>query len=133
MRVVYGKSHRPIVQASRISDTVGPLTVTSHPAHPRALRYLQYILHRTRLRPSVTFTTLVLLHRFKTGFPAARCSSGYRLFLSAKPCATTRTPTSPGPLSARRCLPSASAIRWSARCVCTWIGRSTFPGRLAEV
>lgn len=99
VRAVRGKSHRPIVPASRISDTVGPLTVTAHPAHSRALRCLQYVLHRTRLRPSVTFTALVRLHRLKTGILAARCFSDYRLSLSAKSCATTHTPTSPGLLS----------------------------------
>ncbi|KAI5121444.1 hypothetical protein M0805_009553 [Coniferiporia weirii] len=45
--------------------------------------FVAYALHRTRLHASVTFTALALLHRLKTRFPAARGSSGHRLFLSA--------------------------------------------------
>ena len=39
--------------------------------------------HRTRLHSSVTFAALYLLQRLKARFPAARGSSGHRLFISA--------------------------------------------------
>jgi len=45
--------------------------------------FVAYALHRTRLHASVTFTALFLLSRLKSRFPAARGSSGHRLFISA--------------------------------------------------
>jgi hypothetical protein len=45
--------------------------------------FVAYALHRTRLQSSVTFAALYLLQRLKQRFPAARGSSGHRLFLSA--------------------------------------------------
>jgi hypothetical protein len=42
-----------------------------------------YTLHRTRLHKSVTFATLYLLQHLKARSPAARGSSGHRLFISA--------------------------------------------------
>ncbi|KAK7691759.1 hypothetical protein QCA50_005160 [Cerrena zonata] len=50
--------------------------------HPLAL-FIAYALHRTRLHSSVTFSALFLLQRLKARFPAARGSSGHRLFISA--------------------------------------------------
>jgi hypothetical protein len=50
--------------------------------------FIAYALHRTRLHASVTFTALYLLLRLrpqglKARFPAAKGSSGHRLFISA--------------------------------------------------
>lgn len=45
--------------------------------------FVAYALHRTRLPSVVTFAALLLLQRLKTRFPAARGSSGHRLFISA--------------------------------------------------
>jgi hypothetical protein len=45
--------------------------------------FIAYALHRTRLHPSVTFAALYLLQRLKARFPAAKGSSGHRLFISA--------------------------------------------------
>jgi hypothetical protein len=59
-------------------------TSAGNPSVPPTLaHFVAYALHRTRLHPSVTFTALALLCRLKTRFPAARGSSGHRLFLSA--------------------------------------------------
>ncbi|KAL5532012.1 hypothetical protein ACEPAF_5576 [Sanghuangporus sanghuang] len=66
---------------SRSGTTVGPQPPSQVPntlAH-----FVAYALHRTRLHPSVVFTALALLHRLKSRFPAARGSSGHRLFLAA--------------------------------------------------
>ncbi|CAL1711356.1 unnamed protein product [Somion occarium] len=52
------------------------------PSPPLAL-FIAYALHRTRLHSSVTFAALYLLQRLKARFPAARGSSGHRLFISA--------------------------------------------------
>ena len=52
------------------------------PSPPLAL-FIAYALHRTRLHHSVTFAALYLLLRLKSRFPAARGSSGHRLFISA--------------------------------------------------
>ncbi|KAH8087822.1 cyclin-like protein [Cristinia sonorae] len=52
------------------------------PTPPLAL-FIAYALHRTRLHSSVTFAALYLLQRLKARFPAARGSSGHRLFISA--------------------------------------------------
>ncbi|KAI0036152.1 hypothetical protein K488DRAFT_6984, partial [Vararia minispora EC-137] len=45
--------------------------------------FIAYALHRTRLAESVTFAALYLLQRLKSRFPAAKGSSGHRLFISA--------------------------------------------------
>lgn len=50
---------------------------------PTLAVFIAYAIHHTRLPPMVTFTALLLLHRLKDRFPAARGSCGYRLFLSA--------------------------------------------------
>lgn len=45
--------------------------------------FIAYALHRTRLHESVTYASLYLLQRLKARFPAAKGSSGHRLFVSA--------------------------------------------------
>ncbi|KAA1470587.1 hypothetical protein DENSPDRAFT_774750 [Dentipellis sp. KUC8613] len=50
---------------------------------PRLDHFIAYALHRTRLHSSVTFAALYLLQRLKARFPAAKGSSGHRLFISA--------------------------------------------------
>ncbi|BEI81266.1 hypothetical protein CcaverHIS002_0204260 [Cutaneotrichosporon cavernicola] len=50
---------------------------------PSLAHFVAYALHRTRLPSVVTFAALLLLQRLKTRFPAARGSSGHRLFISA--------------------------------------------------
>ncbi|ORY33962.1 hypothetical protein BCR39DRAFT_577668 [Naematelia encephala] len=50
---------------------------------PTLAHFIAYALHRTRLPSIVTFAALLLLQRLKTRFPAARGSSGHRLFISA--------------------------------------------------
>ncbi|EJD08050.1 uncharacterized protein FOMMEDRAFT_45689, partial [Fomitiporia mediterranea MF3/22] len=61
-------------------EILPPLPTSSSPSAPH---FVAYALHRTRLHPSVVFTALALLHRLKSRFPAARGSSGHRLFLAA--------------------------------------------------
>lgn len=50
---------------------------------PSLPHFVGYALHRTRLPSIVTFAALLLLQRLKARFPAARGSSGHRLFISA--------------------------------------------------
>ncbi|CAE6350386.1 hypothetical protein RSOLAG22IIIB_04743 [Rhizoctonia solani] len=50
---------------------------------PSLAQFVAYALHRTRLHSSVTFCALYLLSRLKNRFPAARGSSGHRLYISA--------------------------------------------------
>jgi hypothetical protein len=50
---------------------------------PTLAHFIAYALHRTRLPHFVTLVALLLLRRLKTRFPAARGSSGHRLFISA--------------------------------------------------
>lgn len=50
---------------------------------PRLSEFIAYALYRTRLPEAVTFQALYLLLRLKIRFPAARGSSGHRLFISA--------------------------------------------------
>ncbi|PWN87898.1 hypothetical protein FA10DRAFT_223622, partial [Acaromyces ingoldii] len=50
---------------------------------PRLGEFIAYALHRTRLPLAVTHQALFLLKRLKSRFPAARGSSGHRLFISA--------------------------------------------------
>jgi hypothetical protein len=50
---------------------------------PTLAHFVAYALHRTRLPSIVTSAALLLLKRLKTRFPAARGSSGHRLFISA--------------------------------------------------
>lgn len=55
----------------------------SNAPSPRLDIFISYALHRTRLHESVTYAALYLLQRLKARFPAARGSSGHRLFISA--------------------------------------------------
>src|SRR5216684_8395400 len=50
---------------------------------PQLEHFIAYALHRTWLHTSVTFAALYLLQRLKARFPAAKGSSGHRLFISA--------------------------------------------------
>ncbi|UZJ53174.1 hypothetical protein CBS101457_002494 [Exobasidium rhododendri] len=50
---------------------------------PRLAEFIAYALHRTRLPEEITFQALFLLRRLKSRFPAAKGSSGHRLFISA--------------------------------------------------
>ncbi|KAI0055129.1 cyclin-like protein, partial [Artomyces pyxidatus] len=59
-----------------------PVAPTATPI-PRLDHFIAYVLHRTRLHPSVTFAALYLLQRLKTRFPNAKGTSGRRLFISA--------------------------------------------------
>src|ERR1700679_1428848 len=54
-----------------------------HHFHAGCVSYTAYALHRTWLHTSVTFAALYLLQRLKARFPAAKGSSGHRLFISA--------------------------------------------------
>ena len=56
---------------------------TFHYPNPRLDHFIAYALHRTRLHPSVTFVALYLLQHLKARFPAAKGSSGQRLYISA--------------------------------------------------
>ncbi|KAL0572384.1 hypothetical protein V5O48_009576 [Marasmius crinis-equi] len=49
----------------------------------RLPQFIAYALHRTKMHPSVTCASLVLLQRLKYRFPMARGSSGHQLFISA--------------------------------------------------
>ncbi|GJJ08459.1 hypothetical protein Clacol_002677 [Clathrus columnatus] len=64
-------------------DRPPPSTTTPPSPTPPLANFVAYALHRTRLHASVTFTALFLLSRLKSRFPAARGSSGHRLFISA--------------------------------------------------
>lgn len=50
---------------------------------PPLANFIAYAVYRTRVDSPVIFATLYLLHRLKARFPAARGSSGHRLFISA--------------------------------------------------
>ncbi|EPQ26778.1 uncharacterized protein PFL1_05756 [Pseudozyma flocculosa PF-1] len=67
-------------------DATGPgvsaLTSSGKPT-PRLAEFIAYALYRTRLPVFVTHQALYLLKRLKSRFPAARGSSGHRLFISA--------------------------------------------------
>lgn len=67
---------------STSSSVNGPSSATSRPP-PRLAEFIGYALHRTRLPEEITFQALFLLRRLKSRFPAARGSSGHRLFISA--------------------------------------------------
>lgn len=64
-------------------DVPPPPAPPSTTPTPRLDHFIAYALHRTRLHPSVTFAALYLLQRLKARFPAAKGSSGHRLFISA--------------------------------------------------
>jgi hypothetical protein len=58
-------------------------TLPGGAACPSLAHFIAYAIHRTRLPEVVVFTALFLLARLKERFPAARGSSGHRLFISA--------------------------------------------------
>ncbi|QRV98145.1 Cyclin, N-terminal domain [Ceratobasidium sp. AG-Ba] len=60
-----------------------PPATSSSAVTPSLAHFVAYALHRTRLHSSVTFCALYLLSRLKNRFPAARGSSGHRLYISA--------------------------------------------------
>lgn len=62
---------------------VGDKRASKTPSGSRAAEFIAYALYRTRLPEAVTFQALYLLLRLKIRFPAARGSSGHRLFISA--------------------------------------------------
>ncbi|KAI0285233.1 hypothetical protein BC826DRAFT_918884 [Russula brevipes] len=64
-------------------DVPPPPAPPSTTPTPRLDHFIAYALHRTRLHNSVTFAALYLLQRLKARFPAAKGSSGHRLFISA--------------------------------------------------
>jgi len=64
-------------------DVPPPPAPPSTTPTPRLDHFIAYALHRTRLHQSVTFSALYLLQRLKARFPAAKGSSGHRLFISA--------------------------------------------------
>lgn len=75
---------------STASSVPNPSSPTSRPA-PRLSEFIAYALHRTRLPLAVTHQALFLLKRLKSRFPAARGSSGHRLFISALMLASKST------------------------------------------
>ncbi|KAF8484103.1 hypothetical protein JB92DRAFT_1629761 [Gautieria morchelliformis] len=82
------RRHRPPLPtlhpgALRLSQPPPPSSASPSTPTPTLAHFVAYALHRTRLHPSVTFTALFLLSRLKSRFPAARGSSGHRLFISA--------------------------------------------------
>ncbi|WWD17300.1 hypothetical protein CI109_101740 [Kwoniella shandongensis] len=67
-----------LFQCPNIPSATSPGAPTPTLAH-----FVAYALHRTRLPSIVTFAALLLLQRLKKRYPAARGSSGHRLFISA--------------------------------------------------
>ncbi|KAK8864404.1 hypothetical protein IAR55_001652 [Kwoniella newhampshirensis] len=67
-----------LFQCPNIPTATSPGAPTPSLAH-----FVAYALHRTRLPSIVTFAALLLLQRLKKRYPAARGSSGHRLFISA--------------------------------------------------
>ena len=65
------------------SSNVNGANQSSERPTPRLAEFIAYALHRTRLPDEITFQALFLLRRLKSRFPAARGSSGHRLFISA--------------------------------------------------
>ncbi|TXT11830.1 uncharacterized protein COLE_02240 [Cutaneotrichosporon oleaginosum] len=83
----YGHEETALLCARFISSLFQCPNIPSatHPGAPTPslAHFVAYALHRTRLPSVVTFAALLLLQRLKTRFPAARGSSGHRLFISA--------------------------------------------------
>ncbi|KAI0059652.1 hypothetical protein BV25DRAFT_1918431 [Artomyces pyxidatus] len=63
------------------SQPVAPATPSTR--IPRLDHFIAYALHRTRLHTCVAFAALYFLQRLKARFPAAKGTSGRRLFISA--------------------------------------------------
>ncbi|PWY99972.1 hypothetical protein BCV70DRAFT_103311 [Testicularia cyperi] len=79
--------------ACPLDSTSASVSTPSHngtPA-PRLSEFIAYALYRTRLPEVVTYQALYLLLRLKIRFPAARGSSGHRLFISALMLASKST------------------------------------------
>lgn len=70
------------LDSSSSSAAALPVSNDGRPT-PRLAEFIAYALHRTRLPDEITFQALFLLRRLKSRFPAARGSSGHRLFISA--------------------------------------------------
>jgi len=70
---------------STSSSVNAPVAISNSQTRPtpRLAEFIAYALHRTRLPDEITFQALFLLRRLKSRFPAARGSSGHRLFISA--------------------------------------------------
>ena len=65
-------------------DVLRPPAPPSTNPTPRPDHFIAYVLYRTQLHSSVSFAALYLLQRLKACFPAAKGSSGHRLFISAR-------------------------------------------------
>ena len=76
--LILGSQITSLFQCPNIPTATAPGAPTPTLAH-----FVAYALHRTRLPSIVTFAALLLLQRLKAKFPAARGSSGHRLFISA--------------------------------------------------
>ncbi|KAI9639767.1 uncharacterized protein MKK02DRAFT_40092 [Dioszegia hungarica] len=83
----YGHEETSVMSARFITSLFScpniPTNVAPGAPTPTLAHFIAYALHRTRLPSIVTFAALLLLNRLKTRFPAARGSSGHRLFISA--------------------------------------------------
>jgi hypothetical protein len=92
---------------------------------PRLDHFIVYALHRTRLHSSVTFAALYLLQRLKARFPAAKGSSGHRLFISAFMLASKIICDDTYCIVGQVCSLFGRSIRWSGRCAPNWSGSLT--------
>nr|ODN88353.1 alternative cyclin Pcl12 [Cryptococcus depauperatus CBS 7841] len=83
----YGHEETAVMAARFITSlfTCPNIPVAAAPGAPTPTlaHFVAYALHRTRLPSVVTFAALLLLQRLKRRYPAARGSSGHRLFISA--------------------------------------------------
>jgi hypothetical protein len=84
----YGHKEIATICGRFVCDTFGsPDLLLSDPnrhgPNPCIAHFVAYALSRTRLHQSVTFCALHLLQRLKDRFPAAKGSSGHRLFICA--------------------------------------------------
>lgn len=73
----------PLDSTSASVEALQASSKSSNSSTPRLSEFIAYALHRTRLPLAVTHQALFLLKRLKSRFPAARGSSGHRLFISA--------------------------------------------------
>jgi hypothetical protein len=74
---------RSVSHLSTCPDMPPPPALPSTTQTLRLDHFIAYALHRTQLHSSMTFATLYLLQRLKARLPAAKGSSGHRLFISA--------------------------------------------------
>jgi hypothetical protein len=70
------------------------IPTSSNPSAPRPAlaHFIAYSLYRTQLPSQVTTAALLLLSRLKARYPAARGSSGHRLFIAAFMSESRRSP-----------------------------------------